>query len=342
VLAEPGDVKARLDELRATYEHHAQALARGLALALPSWAARRDLAAGARACPARAASNLRAMSLMIGTGPFGQRSAGDFNFGVPRERGVIYFEDSPRRIRARFGGEMVVDSRHAKLLHEQNHLPVYYFPIEEVRMELLEPTEHSTRCPFKGEASYWSVRAGGRVAENAAWSYPDPIDDAPPLSGYMAFYWDKMDEWLEEDEPAIVHARDPYHRVDVLDSSRHVRVSLDGEVFADTTRAKVIFETGLPPRWYFPPDDVRGEVLVDSDTRTGCAYKGFASYKSVRAGNQLEEDLVWVYEDPRREAAPIKDHLAFFNERVDIEVDGELQERPVTQWSRRPARPHAP
>jgi uncharacterized protein (DUF427 family) len=277
------------------------------------------------------------MALTIGTGPFGRRPAGSFNFEVPRERGVIYFEDSPRRIRGTFGGETIVDSRHAKLLHEQNHLPIYYFPEEEVRMDLLEPTDHTSRCPFKGEARYWSVHAGGRVADNAAWAYPDPIEGAPPLAGHVAFYWNKLDQWFEEDEPAIVHARDPYHRVDVLDTSRHVRVMVNGEVIADTTRAKVIFETGLPPRWYIPREDVRADALVDSDTRTGCAYKGFASYKTVKAGDEIEDDLVWIYEDPLREAAPIKDHLAFFNERVDIEVDGELQERPVTQWS--PQRP---
>ena len=277
---------------------------------------------------------------MVGTGPFGERPAGTFNFEVPRERGVILFEDSPRRIRARFGGETIVDSRHAKLLHEQNHLPVYYFPESEVRMDLLEPTDHSTRCPFKGEASYWSVRVGDAVAENAAWSYPDPIEDAPPLAGYVAFYWNSMDEWFEEDEPAIVHARDPYHRVDVLDTSRHVRVSLNGELLAESTRAKVIFETGLPPRWYFPAEDVRAEVLIDSDRHTGCAYKGFASYKSVRAGDEVEEDLAWFYPDPRREVEPIRDHLAFFNERVDVELDGEPQERPITQWSPK-ARSHS-
>jgi uncharacterized protein (DUF427 family) len=278
------------------------------------------------------------MALMNGTGPFGEDPGGRFNFDVPRTRGVIYFEDSPRRIRARFAGETIVDSRHAKLLHEQRHLPVYYFPRDEVRMDLLEPTDHSTRCPFKGEATYWSVRVGDQLAENAAWGYPEPIEDAPPLAGYVALYWHKMDEWLEEDEPAIVHPRDPYHRVDVLDTSRHVRVSVNGEVVADTTRGKVIFETGLPPRWYFPPEDVRSDLLVDSDKHTGCAYKGFASYKTVRTDGHDEQDVVWFYEDPRREAEPIKGYFAFFNERVDIEVDGELQERPFTQWSPRPER----
>ena len=275
------------------------------------------------------------MTLTVGNGPFGQRPGGTFNFELPRTRGLIYFEDSPRRIRARLGGETVVDSRHPKLLHEHGHLPIYYFPADEVRMELLVPSEKHTTCPYKGEASYWSVHAGGKVAADAVWSYPDPLDDAPPLAGYMAFYWNKMDEWLEEDEPAIVHARDPYHRIDILDTSRHVRVRVEGETVADTTRGRVLFETSLPPRWYFPRDDVRMDLLTSSDLRTGCAYKGYASYWSVGS----EQDVVWSYADPLREAERIRDYLAFFNERVDIEVDGELQERPITQWS--PKRPRA-
>jgi uncharacterized protein (DUF427 family) len=273
------------------------------------------------------------MSLTIGTGPFGQHPAGTFNVEIPKRKGLLYFEDSPRRIRATFGGETIVDGRHAKLMHEHGHLPIYYFPEEEVRMDLLEPTDRSTRCPYKGEASYWSVRVGGRVAENAVWSYPQPIEGAPPIAGYYALYWNRMDEWFEEDEPAIVHARDPYQRIDILDTSRHVKVSLEGELLAETTRARVLFETSLPPRWYIPREDVSAE-LVDSDTITGCAYKGFASYWSVRVGGELEDDLIWTYGEPRREAEQIRGYLAFFNERVDIEIDGEPQRRPETQWSR--------
>ena len=276
------------------------------------------------------------MSLTVGTGPFGPHPAGTFNFELPRTRGLIYFEDSPRRIRARLGGETVVDSRHPKLLHEHRHLPIYYFPAEEVRMDLLVPSDKHTTCPYKGEASYWSVHAGGKVAEDAVWSYLLPLPEAPPLAGYLAFYWHAMDEWLEEDEPAIVHARDPYHRVDILDTSRHVRVSVNRETVADTTRARVLYETSLPPRWYIPREDVRAELLTATDSRTGCAYKGFASYWSVGE----EDDVVWSYADPLHEAERVRDYLAFFNERVDIEVDGELQERPDTQWSRH-ARAHA-
>src|SRR5439155_19774970 len=155
------------------------------------------------------------MSLTYGTGPFGEQPGGVFNFEPPRTKGLIYFEDSPRRMRGILAGETVVDSRHSKLLHEHRKLPLHYFPEDEVRMDLLEPTDHSTHCPWKGDASYWSVRVGDRVEENAAWAYPELLPDAPPLRGYVAFYWNRLDRWLEEDEPAVGHARDPYHRVDV-------------------------------------------------------------------------------------------------------------------------------
>jgi uncharacterized protein (DUF427 family) len=272
-----------------------------------------------------------AMALTLGTGPFGHFPAGTFNRDMPESAGLIYFEHSPRRMRAMFGGETIVDSRHAMLLHEHGHLPVYYFPEDEVRMDLLVPTDHHTTCPWKGEASYWSVQVGDRIAENAVWTYPDPLEDAPPLAGHVALYWDKMDEWLEEDEPALGHARDPYHRVDILQTSRHVKVSVDGELVAESNSPLVIYETGLPPRWYFRPDEVREQLLESSDSQSRCAYKGFASYFSV--GD--EDDVAWYYPEPTLDAQRVKGHIAFFNERVDIEVDGELQERPTTQWSRR-------
>ncbi len=274
------------------------------------------------------------MTLTIGTGPFGEQSTGAFNFKVkaPGDH-ALYLEDSPRRVRARFNGETVADSRRVKLLHEAGLLPVYYFPEEDVRMDLLEESDHTTHCPFKGDASYWSVRVGDEVAENAAWSYPEPIDSAPPFSGLIAFYWRKMDAWFEEDEQIFVHPRDPYHRHDILDSSRHVKVTVNGEVVAETDHPKILFETGLPPRYYIPPEDVRKEALVPSDKQTQCPYKGIASYYSVEAGGGRLEDLVWYYPEPIPEAGKIKGLLCFFNEKVDLEVDGEMQERPHTQWS---------
>jgi uncharacterized protein (DUF427 family) len=277
---------------------------------------------------------LRKMTLTIGTGPFGDQGDKAFNFEVqaPRDH-MLYFEDSPRRVRVVFNGEIVADSRRVKLMHEAGLLPVYYFPIEDVRMELLEESDHATHCPFKGDASYWSVSVGDRVAEDAAWSYAEPIDSCPPIAGYLAFYWRRMDHWYEEDEEVFVHPRDPYHRVDVLESSRHVRVKVAGEVVAETQRPTILFEAGLPPRYYILEEDVRMELLEASEKTTQCPYKGVASYYSVEAGDGRVEDLVWYYPEPIPEAAKIEGLLAFFNERVDLEVDGEVQERPRTQWS---------
>jgi uncharacterized protein (DUF427 family) len=275
------------------------------------------------------------MTMTVGTGPFGHFPSGVFNRETPELKGLIYFEDFPRRIRAEFGGRTVVDSRHAKLLHEHGLLPVPYFPEDEVRMDLLEPSDKHTTCPWKGQASYWSLRVGDRVSKNAVWGYPEPIDGGPPLRGYVSLYWNEMDRWLEEDEELVGHVRDPYHRVDVLDSSRHVKVSLDGVLLAETHRPKALYETGLPVRWYIPPEDVRLDLLHHSDTTSICAYKGEASYLSVRIDGGLREDLVWTYPEPRRDAERVRAHLCFYNERVDFEVDGELQERPESPFSRR-------
>ena len=224
-----------------------------------------------------------------------------------------------------------------KLLHEHAHLPIYYFPREDVRFDLLEPTDHHTRCPYKGEASYWSVRVGDQVAENAVWGYPEPLDDAPPLpatSRSTGTSSTLVRGGRGGDRPPA-RPVSPGRRAA---TSRHVVVRVDGEVVAESTRPPAIYETGLPPRWYLPADDVRMELLEPSEKRTGCAYKGFASYWSLRAGDAFEEDLVWTYREPRRGMEPIKDLLAFFNERVDLEVDGEVLERPETQWSPRHAR----
>lgn len=260
------------------------------------------------------------MALMIGTGPFG-RKHGEFNFDTSvLKPHTLYFEDAPKRVRALFGGETVVDSRNAKLLHETGLLPVYYFPESDVRMDLLEPTDHTTHCPFKGDASYWTLRAGEKVAENVAWGYPNPLEEAPDLEGYISFYFEKMDRWLEEEEEIIGHPRDPYHRIDVLRSSQNVEVRAGGETIASTKRPMVLFETGLPPRYYIPPEDVRKDLLKASETRTICPYKGVASYWSVETGGEELEDAAWSYPDPNPEAEKIEDHLCFQTGKDGLEV----------------------
>jgi len=261
------------------------------------------------------------MALALGTGPFGQQSRGTFNFEVTApDRHVLYFEDCPKRVRAEFGGETVVDSRAVKIMHETGHLPVYYFPEGDVRQDLLEESDRTTHCPYKGDAAYRSVRVGDRVAEDALWSYPEPLPSAPAIAGYWAFYPEKMDRWLEEDEVVIGHPRDPYHRVDVLASSRRVRVSLGGEPVAETSRPKVLFETGLPPRYYVPPEDVRDGLLVPSASESVCPYKGVARYRSVRIAGGLVEAAAWYYPEPFPEAGGGRDYLCFYGEKVDVEV----------------------
>ena len=199
---------------------------------------------------ARRGERRKKMTLTIGTGPFGDQGDKLVQFrGARPQRPRAVLRVLSAAGAGVFGGETVADSRRAKLLHEAGLLPVYYFPIEDVRMELLEESGPYYPLPFKGDASYWSVRTGDRVAENAVWGYPEPIDSTPPIAGYLAFYWRKMDHWYEEDEEVFVHPRDPYHGVDMLESSRHIEVSVNGEVFAETERPKILFETGLPPRY---------------------------------------------------------------------------------------------
>jgi uncharacterized protein (DUF427 family) len=265
------------------------------------------------------------MGLMTGTGPLGRDPAGKFN---PEQ--TLYLEPTPRRLRVVVGGETVADSRGAFMLHEQGLQPVYYFPPGDVRSELLEPSDRVSRCTKKGEASYWTIRVGDAVVEAGAWYYPEPLAGAPEgLAGLVAFYFDRMDHWYEEDEEIFVHPRDPYHRVDVLKSDRVVRVSLDGTLLAESSRALALFETGLPTRWYIPREDVVAE-LEPSDSLTRCPYKGEAGYYSA-AG---VKDLVWYYAEPLPEVGRIAGLVCFFNEKVDLSLDGSDIERPVTTWSR--------
>jgi uncharacterized protein (DUF427 family) len=270
---------------------------------------------------------------MYGTGPLSLHPAGTFNFEPPPPGRAVYLEPTPRRLRVEVGGETIADSRDAMLLHESGLQPVYYFPPDDVRADVLEPSGKHTHCPKKGDASYYTIRVGDRVVESGAWYYPEPLPDAPPLlKGLIAFYFDRMDRWLEEDEEIGVHPRDPYHRIDILKTDRRVRISLDGELLAETDRAMGLFESNLPPRWYIPREDVAAE-LEPSDTVTRCPYKGTAGYYSVNG----TKDLVWYYAEPLHDAERVKGMLCFFNERVDLELDGELQERPETPWSKRRA-----
>jgi uncharacterized protein (DUF427 family) len=280
------------------------------------------------------------MGLMTGNGPFGPTPAGAFNFEPPAAGSAVYLDPSPKRVRAILGGETIADSRSAFLLHESGHQPVYYFPPEDVAMSFCEPTDHHTVCPKKGEASYYTLRAGSEVVENGAWYYPSPLEGAPDgLAGLIAFYFNKMDSWLEEDEEIFGHPRDPYHRVDVIPTSASLRFMKRGEVLAETTRAMALFETNLPIRWYLPRDDVAAS-LEPSDATSICPYKGVAGYFNVRqADGTVHKDLVWYYAEPLAEARRVAGYVCFYNERVDVELDGVAVERPESPWRHGRAQP---
>ena len=230
---------------------------------------------------------------------------------------------SQRWVRAQFGGEYVVDSKRPMLVWEHDKYPTYFFPHEDVRMDLLEEAGKTNNRAF------WNLAVNGRQAKRAAYGFPNQ----PDLDGYLTLRWHMMDHWFEEEEEVFVHARDPFKRVDVMPSSRHVRVELDGVTVADTKRPSLLFETSLPTRYYIPAEDVDMTHLVPTESQTRCPYKGTASYWNVSIGEKLYEDLVWSYPDPIPECPKIKGLLCFFNEKVDLYVDGELQERPITFWS---------
>ena len=229
----------------------------------------------------------------------------------------IRFEPTARRIRVALNGEVVADTTRAMLMLESKHLPVYYLPLDDIRQDALARTAHHSHCPFKGDAVYWTVTVGDRSAENALWAYPDPFIEAPDLRGYAAFYWDRMGAWFEEDEEVFGHPRDPYHRVDAIPSRRPVEVVLAGETIATARNSVLVFETGLRTRYYLPRAAVRGDILVPSDTKSYCPYKGRASYHSVRLGDRTFRDLVWFYPAPTSACAAIADLVCFYDEKVD-------------------------
>ncbi|MDQ1455396.1 MAG: hypothetical protein QOH28_1016 [Actinomycetota bacterium] len=240
-------------------------------------------------------------------------------------------EPGAKRIRAYVAGVAIVDTVRPLYVWESPSYPSYYLPAADVRTDLLEETSTVTHSPSRGDAAHFTVRVDGEERVDAAWQYRDsPIEE---LRDHIRFDWDTMDAWFEEDEEVFTHARSPYTRIDILSTSRHVRVELNGVVLADSPRARVLFETGLAPRWYLPKVDVRMDLLVATDKVTHCPYKGQAEYWSARAGDELEENVVWSYRTPLPESERIAGYVAFFDERVDLFVDGERQEWPKTRFS---------
>jgi uncharacterized protein (DUF427 family) len=248
-----------------------------------------------------------------------------------RTRGRVKIEQGTKRVRAYLGGEVVADTTRPVLVWEKPYYPAYYFPVVDVRAELLEPDGGVARSPSRGDGRTFTLRAGGKEVPGAALRYEDsPLEE---LRDLIRLDWDAMDAWFEEDEEVFTHPRDPYTRVDILPSSRHVRVEVDGVTVAESTSPRLLFETGLPVRYYLPKTHVRMDLLVPTDSATHCPYKGEAEWWSVRANGSVDEDLAWSYRTPLPESQKIAGLVAFYDEKVDVYVDGMLQERPKTKFS---------
>jgi uncharacterized protein (DUF427 family) len=266
--------------------------------------------------------------------------------------GQLRYEPTAKRIQAVLGGETVVDSTRAVLVWEPRRVvPSYAVPVQDVRGELVPagpaaagpgddvgvPLADVTalrvldpRVPFtvhSAPGEMVDLRAAGQVRSGAGFRPADP-----DLAGLVVLDFGAFDAWYEEDELNVGHPRDPFHRIDVLPSSRQVRLELDGQLLAVSSRPVLLFETMLPTRCYLPRADVTAE-LVPSPTRSWCAYKGQASYFSASVGGRLVPDIAWSYPDPQHDAARVRDLIAFFDERVDVTLDGERRARPVTPWS---------
>lgn len=260
-------------------------------------------------------------------------------------------EPTARRIRAVLDGVTVLDSTRAVLVWEPRRVvPSYAVPEQDVAAALTPGraedrgaeaagawmSDVSARPVFDPSVPFLAHTADGAVLDvhgarqdrpGAAFRLADPA-----LPGYVVLDFAAFDGWLEEDEPNVSHPRDPYHRVDVLVSSRHVRMELDGQVLAESTRPTLLFETLLPTRFYLPRADVRVELLP-SARRSVCAYKGEATYFSPVVGGRAVPDLAWTYPAPLHDAAHVRDLVCQFDERVDVVLDGERRERPLTPWS---------
>jgi uncharacterized protein (DUF427 family) len=252
-------------------------------------------------------------------------------FETSKPHGRIRIETGAKRVRAYLGGEVVADTTRPVLVWEVPYHSTNYFPLADVRAEFLEADGGVTHSPSRGDGRTLIVTAGSKVAQAAALRYEDsPIEELREL---IRLDWDSMDAWFEEDEQVFTHPRDPYTRVDILPSSRHVRVEVEGVTVAESTSPRLLFETGLPTRYYLPKTHVRLDVLIPTDTVSHCPYKGQAEYWLVRAGDTVHEDLAWSYRTPLPESQKIAGLIAFYNEKVDMYVDGELQQRPATKFS---------
>ena len=239
-------------------------------------------------------------------------------------------EPVPRRIRGVLADEVVFDTTRAWYVWEWPYYPQYYIPLADVRSGVLT-SEGQTKATRRGPVELHTVTAGEIGRPGAAQVLRD--SELPELRDTVRFNWAALDAWFEEDEQVFVHPRSPYVRVDAIRSGRPVQVALEGQVLAEAGTCVMVFETGLPTRYYVDPTAVNFEHLIATDTITACPYKGVTSgYWSVRTDSGVHPDLAWTYHFPTGAMLPIAGLVSFYNEKVDIHLDGVRLERPKTHF----------
>jgi uncharacterized protein (DUF427 family) len=261
------------------------------------------------------------MGLSWQQGPLGRNPNGQFLVpGLPQR--VLYAEPLRRRLRAELGGRTVVQSDDAALLFEPGRYPVAYFPIADFADGALRPTDHRSTHADLGETAWFEVVGDTRSAARGAWQHIDLPAHAAILEGKVALAWRAMDGFYEEDDRILGHAADPYHRIDIRHSSRHLLVRAGDRILADTTNPLVLYESGFAPRWYVPRDDVAADALVPSEQQTFCPYKGIASYYDIEGSR----NAAWSYRAPLDDMAAIRELVSFEPDRVEVMLDSQRLE----------------
>jgi uncharacterized protein (DUF427 family) len=263
------------------------------------------------------------MGLSWQQGPLGRNPIGTFLTATPMPERVLYLEPLRRRMSVELGGNIIARSDDAVLLFEPARYPVAYFPIRDIAAGVLRHSDRESTHEDLGRTKWFAVAGGeGKITERGAWQHVDPPSQAAALRDTVAFAWRLMDAFYEEDERILGHAADPYHRIDIRRTSRHLVVRHNEEVVADTRAPLVLYESGFAPRWYVPRADVVAEALDPLEGQTFCPYKGLASYYSVGSA----DSAAWSYRAPFEEVARIADLVSFYPERVTITIAGERLE----------------
>jgi uncharacterized protein (DUF427 family) len=252
-------------------------------------------------------------------GPLSTGAIGHFLVPEPLPKRLLYVERLRRRMRVRFGGRWIAESERVLLLFEPGRYPVAYFPEADVAAGVLERTEYTTQHADLGPTSWYIVHAGEQhIAARGAWQHAGLPAYASELQGHVAFAWRAMDGFYEEDERILGHAADPYHRIDIRQSSRNLVVRHDGRVIANTRRALVLYESGFAPRWYVPRADIDEIALTPVKLQTFCPYKGLCSYYSIGDARQA----AWCYPDAYAQVGRISNFVSFEPDIVSVYLDG--------------------